>query len=59
MCIVHGIIKRGSLGHSLLDRMLFLRATKYNISGLIFSLFDVSALSSCSSYSLSGYRFVD
>lgn len=41
---VHGTVKRGGIGHSLIDRMPFMRSVKYNIGGHLFSLLDVSAM---------------
>ena len=39
---VHAIISRGSPGTTLLERSAFMRASKYNIGGVLHSLLDVS-----------------
>jgi hypothetical protein len=42
MLVVHSSIVRGSPGQSILERTSFMRSSKYNIGGYIFSLIDVS-----------------
>lgn len=39
---VHFVIVNGPSGPSIFDRYLFMRASKYNIGGLVLNLMDVS-----------------
>ncbi len=41
MLVVHSSIIRGSPGQSILERTSFMRSSKYNIGGYVFSLIDV------------------
>eukprot|EP00981_Chlorochromonas_danica_P010228 scaffold3058_cov165-Ochromonas_danica.AAC.19 len=39
--MIHGIVRRGHPGMSFLERIAFMRATKYNLGGEYFSLVDI------------------
>ena len=40
---VHAVIRKGNPGSSMLERSAFMRSSKYNLNGMIFSLLDVRA----------------
>lgn len=39
---VHALILKGTPGNNLLERSAFMRSSKYNLGGLVYSLLDVS-----------------
>lgn len=40
---VHALIVKGSPGNNLLERSAFMRSSKYNLGGIMYSLLDVSS----------------